>query len=244
LILLTGNYTFFNLLTLALCLLLLDDFLLESIMPSKLRRLFPFSLQPSAFNLSRHWPRPLIAVLAIIILSASGFQLAATLGFRSPLLFPFGWVAEQLAPLRTINNYGLFAVMTTSRREIIVEGSDDGVNWLPYEFKYKPGDVNRRPGFIAPFQPRLDWQMWFAALGNARQNPWFLNFCERLLQGSPDVLALMARNPFPDHPPRYIRAEFYDYHFTSFAGRRATGAWWKRELIGEYLPAISLRNNP
>jgi len=86
--------------------------------------------------------------------------------------------------------------------------------------------------------------MWFAALGNARQNPWLLNFCERLLQGSPDVLALMARNPFPDHPPRYIRAEFYDYHFASFAGRRATGAWWKRELIGEYLPAISLRNNP
>jgi hypothetical protein len=115
--------------------------------------------------------------------------------------------------------------MTTDRREIVFEGSNDGVNWLPYEFKYKPGDVNHRPGFVAPFQPRLDWQMWFAALGNARQNPWFVNFCEPLLQGSPDVLALLAKNPFPGHPPRYVRAEFYDYHFTNFAERRAAGAW-------------------
>ena len=130
--------------------------------------------------------------------------------------------------------------MTTERREIIVEGSNDGVNWLPYEFKYKPGDVNRRPAFVAPHQPRLDWQMWFAALGDYRQNPWFMDFCERLLQGSPEVLALLEKNPFPDHPPRYIRAELYDYHFTDLAERRATGAWWKREFIGEYLPPISL----
>ena len=100
--------------------------------------------------------------------------------------------------------------------------------------------MNRRPAFVAPHQPRLDWQMWFAALGNYQQNPWFVNFCERLLQGSPEVLALLEKNPFPGHPPRYIRAEFYDYHFTNFAERRATGAWWKREFIGEYLPPISL----
>jgi predicted DCC family thiol-disulfide oxidoreductase YuxK len=241
LILLTGNYTFFNWLTLALCLLLLDDFALERIMPYRLRRLFSFSLQPSAFGLSRRWPRPLIAVLAVVILSASGIQLAATLGCRSPLLAPFAWVAEELAPLRTINNYGLFAVMTTDRREIIIEGSNDGVNWLAYEFKYKPGDMNRRPSFIAPFQPRLDWQMWFAALGDYRQNPWFVQLCQRLLQGSPDVLTLLAKNPFPSHPPHYIRAEFYDYHFTTFNERRATGAWWRREFLGEYLPPISLR---
>ncbi len=145
-----------------------------------------------------------------------------------------------LEPFRTFSGYGLFAVMTTERREIIVEGSDDGVNWLPYEFKYKPGDVNRRPAFVAPHQPRLDWQMWFAALGDYRQNPWFVNFCLRLLQGSPEVLALLEKDPFPNHPPRYLRAELYDYRFTSFAGRRATGAWWKREPLGEYLPAISL----
>jgi hypothetical protein len=146
---------------------------------------------------------------------------------------------EWLQPLRTVNSYGLFAVMTTERREIIVEGSDDGVNWLPYEFKYKPGDMNLHPAFVEPHQPRLDWQMWFAALGNIQQNPWFESFCIRLLQGSPEVLALLEKNPFPKHPPRYIRAEFYDYHFTSFAEYRATGAWWKREPAGEYLPPVS-----
>src|SRR5206468_11140612 len=109
---------------------------------------------------------------------------------------------------------------TNPRREIIVEGSNDGVTWLAYEFKYKPGDVNRRPGFVAPLQPRLDWQMWFAALSSFRDNPWLVNFCVRLLQGSPDVLALLEQNPFPQKPPRYIRAVIYEYHFTNLAERR------------------------
>jgi hypothetical protein len=162
-------------------------------------------------------------------------------GVRSELLFPVATVDKWLSPFRTVNNYGLFAVMTTTRNEIIVEGSDDGANWLPYEFKYKPGDVNQKPRFAEPFQPRLDWQMWFAALGNYQQNSWFGNFCERLLQGSPDALALLEKNPFPKHPPRFIRAEFYKYEFTTFAERRAIGAWWKRELVGEYLPPVSIR---
>jgi hypothetical protein len=166
---------------------------------------------------------------------------AMTLGIRWPILTPLAWVAGQLEPFRSVNNYGLFAVMTTQRNEIIVEGSNDGTNWLSYEFKYKPGDVNRRPAFVAPFQPRLDWQMWFAALGTYQQNPWFESFCVRLLQGSPDVLALLAKNPFPDHPPRFIRAESYSYRFTNPAERRATGAWWHSEYMGEYMPAVSLR---
>jgi hypothetical protein len=161
-------------------------------------------------------------------------------GVRPGWLLPVAVVDEWLAPFRSFNGYGLFAVMTTDRREIIVEGSNDGVTWLPYEFKYKPGGVDRRPAFVAPHQPRLDWQMWFAGLGNYRENPWFVNFCGRLLQGSPEVLALLDKNPFPNHPPRYIRAGFFDYHFTNAAERRATGAWWKREFIGEYLPPISL----
>ena len=132
--------------------------------------------------------------------------------------------------------------MTRPRNEIIVEGSNDGVTWLPYEFKWKPGDVNHRPGFVEPHQPRLDWQMWFAALGNYQQNPWFVNFCMRLLQGSPEVLALMEKNPFPEKPPRHIRATLYSYRFTDFAERRRTGAWWRRERLGEYLPPISLRD--
>jgi hypothetical protein len=268
LILLTGNYAYFNWLSLALCLLLLDDFLLEKIVPRKLRPDFPGQSRPpdhveQAFQpagsgdfpvassgvgsqavrkrSSPRWPFPLLAVVAAVVLAASSFMLAITLGLRSPLLAPLGWVAGQLAPFRSVNNYGLFAVMTTQRNEIIVEGSNDGTNWLAYEFKYKPGDLRRRPAFVAPFQPRLDWQMWFAALGRYQDNPWFENFCVRLLQGSPDVLALLAKNPFPYQPPRFIRAQFYDYRFTGPADRRATGAWWRREYIGEYMPAVSLR---
>ena len=154
----------------------------------------------------------------------------------SPLLAVYEWVS----PLRSVNNYGLFAVMTTSRPEIIVEGSNDGLTWLEYEFKYKPGDVKQRPRFVAPHQPRLDWQMWFAALSNYQHNRWFINFCIRLLQGRAEVLALLQRNPFPDHPPRYVRAVVYEYHFTDFAERRKTGAWWRRERKGTYLPALSL----
>ncbi len=256
LILLTGNYTFFNLLTLTLCLLLLDDFVLVKLTPAKLHRCLALNPHLSTLNHPRRWPRAITVPLAVVVIVLSLFPMALMFGVRPGRLFPVAVVDEWLAPFRSFNGYGLFAVMTTDRREIIVEGSNDGVKWLPYEFKYKPGDVDRRPAFVAPHQPRLDWQMWFAALGNYQQNPWFVNFCERLLQGSPDVLALLDQNPFPNHPPRYIRAEFYNYHFTNFAERRATGlrsatgagakslqagAWWKRELIGEYLPPISLR---
>jgi predicted DCC family thiol-disulfide oxidoreductase YuxK len=237
LILLTGNYTFFNFLALALCLLLLDDFILQKFVPQKFSGWF----KTHKINSGRRWPKALTIPLAAVVIIISLFQVAAMFGARFSLWFPAAYLDAQLAPFRTINSYGLFAVMTTERREIIVEGSNDGTNWLAYEFKYKPGDMNRRPGFIAPFQPRLDWQMWFAALGSPRQNPWFENFCERLLQGSPEVLALLEKNPFPGKPPRFIRAEFYDYHFTNADERHATGAWWRREFLGEYLPPVSLR---
>jgi hypothetical protein len=241
LILLTGNYTFFNWLTLALCLLLLDDFALAKFAPARLRHAFTLNAQPSTLNPSHYWPRPVIVPLTVGVMLIYFFQMALLFGARPAWFLPVAIVDARLEPLRTFSSYGLFAVMTTDRREIVVEGSNDGTNWLAYEFKYQPGDVNRRPAFVAPHQPRLDWQMWFAALGNYRENPWFGNFCDRLLQGSPAVLALLEKNPFPAHPPRQIRAEFYDYRFTDLAERRATGAWWKRELIGEYLPPISLR---
>jgi hypothetical protein len=151
---------------------------------------------------------------------------------------------QRLAPLRSFNGYGLFQVMTTSRPEIIIEGSNDAVEWQAYEFKYKPGDLKRRPAFVEPHQPRLDWQMWFAALGDYRQNPWLIKFCVRLLQGSPQVLDLMQGNPFPQAPPKYIRAVLYDYHFTDPATRKKTGEWWRREPLGIYLPVISLPTDP
>jgi len=130
-------------------------------------------------------------------------------------------------------------VMTKDRDEIVIEGSADGIEWLPYEFKWKPGDVMRAPGWCAPHQPRLDWQMWFAALGSYRQSPWFGRLIVRLLQGSRDVSQLLAKNPFPHDPPRYIRAMFYRYRFTTLRERRETGAWWKREQLREYLPTVS-----
>ncbi len=237
LILLTGNYTFFNFLAIALCLLLLDDQALARLTPARIAAWF----QMRADRSQRRWPLAVTIPLAVIFLTIALYQTVGSTGYRPAVLMPAAMAEGLLAPLRTFNSYGLFAVMTTERREIVVEGSNDGTNWIAYEFKYKPGDMKQKPRFVEPFQPRLDWQMWFAALGDVRQNPWFENFCVRLLQGSPEVLALLEKNPFPHQPPKYIRAEFYDYHFTTAAERRATGAWWKRELVGEYLPAVSLR---
>ena len=239
LILLTGNYTFFNWLTLALCLLLLDDFMMVGIWPRRWSRIHAAEGK-SARSVGRRWRWAVLGPVAVIFVVVSGLQIAA--GFRSVPRWtaPVLGVDRWLGPFRSINSYGLFMVMTTERPEISVEGSRDGRDWKVYEFPYKPGDLKRRPAFVAPYQPRLDWQMWFAALGNARQNPWFINFCVRLLQGSPEVLNLLARNPFPDQAPKYIRARVYDYEFTTPAERKETGAWWKRRYQGEYLPPISL----
>ena len=131
--------------------------------------------------------------------------------------------------------------MTTSRPEIVIEGSADGANWQAYEFKYKPGDVYRRLRWVAPHQPRLDWQMWFAALSNSQSNPWFQQLLLGLLEGRSEVTSLFAFNPFPNQPPRFIRAVTYDYHFTDWATRRKTGAVWARTVMGQYFPAVSLK---
>ncbi len=173
LISLTGNYAYFNMLTMALCLLLLDDAFLRSWIPE-------WCDEPLS-DISPTFKRKMPALMGaetyfvpnISVHSAHGFW---TFALPRWLVAPSIWVS----PLRSFNSYGLFAVMTPTRPEIILEGSVDGKNWLPYEFKYKPGDLSRRPTQVAPFQPRLDWQMWFAALGDYRQNPWFLNFCARL----------------------------------------------------------------
>jgi hypothetical protein len=132
--------------------------------------------------------------------------------------------------------------MTTQRIEIVIEGSRDGSTWTQYEFPYKPGDVRRAPPWVAPYQPRLDWQMWFAALGSYRQNPFFVNLMVRLLERSPPVLSLLASDPFHGSPPAYVRARAYLYHFTDWPARRGTGAWWRRELMGEYFPTVSLKS--
>jgi len=237
LIAVTGNYAFFNLLTIALCLLALDDALWRRLLP---RRLVERIEGDKARSSSTSAGRTLRAALAVVLLVISITGMLGTFGAGA--LVP-GFVdefVEVLSPYYLANSYGLFAVMTTSRVEIVVEGSNDGNTWLPYEFKYKPGDLSQRPPWVAPHQPRLDWQMWFAALGSYKGNRWFANLLVRLLEGTPEVTALLARNPFPDAPPRYIRASAYAYHFTNFAERRSTGNWWRRELRGTYFPVASL----
>jgi lipase maturation factor 1 len=230
----TGNYGFFNLLTLLLCLLLCDD----AVWPRTWRA--RLDVAPSSARPLR-WPVWIIAPIALVLFVMSLIQTIGSFRWQIQWPTPIPQVASWMAPFRTVNPYGLFAVMTTSRPEIIVEGSNDGQTWLPYAFSWKPGDVMRRPGFVAPHMPRLDWQMWFAALGNAQYHPWFRHFLERLLQGTPAVVGLLAHNPFPNAPPRYIRAVVYTYHFTDRATQQSTGAWWRRERQGLYLPVVSLR---
>jgi hypothetical protein len=237
LILLTGNYGFFNLLTLALCLTLLDDAGLQRFLPK-----WPAS-GAGVQRLRLRWPAPATLTLAAVVACASFVQALEIFRVRTPGPAPLIAVYRWMLPFRSFNHYGLFSVMTRPRLEIIIEGSNDGLNWKDYEFKYKPGELNKRPAFVAPHQPRLDWQMWFAALGDYRHNPWLIDFCLRLLQGSPGVLSLLEHNPFPEAPPRYIRAVQYEYHFTDPDTLRRTGDWWRREPVGIYLPTLSLRED-
>jgi predicted DCC family thiol-disulfide oxidoreductase YuxK len=220
----TGNYTFFNFLTIVLCIPLLDD--------QHLYGLFRRAVPPTA-SAPRQWRWATIPAGTLLI-GVGALQLLAMIGIirQAPAVFP---------SLAIVNRYGLFAVMTTSRPEIVIEGSDDGLEWKTYEFKFKPGNVSAPIRWVAPYQPRLDWQMWFAALGRHENTPWFSRLMQRLLEGSPDVLALLEENPFPGKPPRVVRAVLYDYQFTDTSTRRATQAIWTRQGIGEYFPAVRLR---
>jgi len=130
--------------------------------------------------------------------------------------------------------------MTVTRPEIVIEGSADGNVWREYVFRYQPGPLSRPPLWNIPHQPRLDWQMWFAALGDVRENPWVVNLMARLLQGSRPVLGLFASNPFADRPPKYVRAQLYDYRFADRRTRGLTGQWWVRGSEASYIPPIGL----
>ncbi|MDQ2842047.1 MAG: lipase maturation factor family protein, partial [Acidobacteriota bacterium] len=147
-----------------------------------------------------------------------------------------------------VGTYGAFGSITRPRYEVIVEGTRDSVitsatKWEEYEFKAKPGDITRMPPQIAPYHLRLDWLMWFAALASYQGHPWFVNFVAKLLQGDQDVLSLLRKNPFTERPPTYVRAELYEYHFTTPEEHKRTGNWWTRTRAGSYFPAISL-NSP
>jgi lipase maturation factor 1 len=238
---LTGNYGFFNLLTLALCIPLLDDRALRTLVPATLRqRLAAFASSPAIA------PQPQRARVATTLLAAILFALTSGealerlgAGFLIPSRAED--LLSALAPLRTFNSYGLFAVMTKDRPEILIEGSADGLSWRPYEFRFKPGALDRRPRFTTPHMPRLDWQMWFAALGSCEREAWLHAFFRRLLEGDPIVLDLLATNPFPEAPPRYLRSTLWQYHFSPSTDRHH-GAWWTRERVGPYCPTVTLED--
>jgi lipase maturation factor 1 len=233
----TGNYCFFNLLTIALCLLLIDD-------STAGKHHWAIGEQPVDTCRGRPLLRQLRGYTGLIVLIVTlPINLWMIFSAFEPSSRPPQLLAnlyERLEAFRIVNGYGLFRVMTTDRCEIVIQGSVDGIEWLPYEFKWKPGNVKRAPAWCAPHQPRLDWQMWFAALGTPRENPWFVGLIYRLLQGSPQVTGLFANNPFQENAPRYIRAMLYRYRFTTADERRQTGAWWKREELREYVPTLSL----
>jgi hypothetical protein len=143
-----------------------------------------------------------------------------------------------LEPFRIANDFGLFAVMTRERYEIEFQGSRDGQTWIPYPFRYKPQDIHAAPRIYAPYQPRFDWNLWFASLGNWRQNTFVLQVEKSLLAGEPDVLALFAANPFPGQPPQQLRAILWQYWFSDWTEKRQQGVWWRREQIGLYAPTL------
>ncbi len=226
-----GNYGFFNLLTMVLCLLAVDD--------AVWRRWFPSAGSAQSTPSAKFLPR-----WALIPAGAAFFLLSlvpSAGAFRHPMpwMAPLAEIYDTVAPFRTINGYGLFAVMTTERREIIVQGSEDGFDWKTYTFRFKPGDPRRAPPWVAPYMPRLDWQMWFAALGSPENNPWFAAFLQRLGEGSPSVLGLLEKNPFPGRPPRFLRALSDRYTFTTAPEARVTGDWWNTEPAAIYYPEVS-----
>jgi hypothetical protein len=213
-IILTANYAFLNYLVLFLGILLLDDRVL------RLEAGMPAARKPSYA----------VVVVAILFFFTS-IEMFIFPG--APLL---NAPAIVVSPFRIVNNYGLFAVMTRARYEIEFQGSNDQVNWTPYPFRYKPQDVKERPGIYAPYQPRFDWNLWFASLGTVEDNRWVMNTQVRLLENSAPVLRLFRANPFPGRGPGAVRVVVWQYWFSTREEKARAGVWWDRKLLGSYAP--------
>ena len=238
----TGNYGYFNLLSLVLCLALLDDGAVRAFTPRRWRGWWP--------DVYARWPRPgplwrrlPVRVVALVVVALSLSGMAQRLDRTLEVPKPLAAVERKLSPWQFTSNYGLFANMTESRPEVILEGSADGETWLPYHFPWKAGALDTLPGFTGPHMPRVDWQLWFAALrGQCHRTRWYLPFLKRLLEGSESVEALLAENPFPDAPPRHLRSRLYHYTFTEPQEREDTGHLWRREWVGSYCPTLMLQD--
>lgn len=248
----TANYAFLNYLVLAMGVLIVDDRFLLRLVPARWRsnvevRFVPLaSLQESSCSqptrvwtcVRRHLAALKLAVPAVMltwIFYATTMQMFWI--FAPRLRLPKSPIVA-LEPFRIANQYGLFAVMTRARYEIEFQGSNDGQTWIAYSFRYKPQALNEAPGIYAPYQPRLDWNLWFASLGSWRENPIVPNTEVRLLANDHDVLSLFASNPFPSAPPKQVRAVLWQYWFTTMAEKRATRNWWRRQLLGLYAPTL------
>lgn len=247
-VILTANYAFLNYLVLALGVLLLDDRFILRLLPERLHpqlgSLVSATEQPHperesgwSQQLLRHWRTLRLAGSAVILTWIFYVTTAELLWMFSKVPLPTSPVVA-LEPFRIANQYGLFAVMTRGRYEIEFQGSTDGENWMAYPFRYKPQALNEPPRIYAPYQPRFDWNLWFASLGSWREYPLVSNTEVRLLSNDKDVLALFAGNPFVREPPREIRAVLWQYWFTTTAEKRSTGLWWRRQLLGLYAPTL------
>ena len=223
----SGNLSWLNWLTLVLCIPTLDD-----------RFLSWLPISPSSLHEPALIYRGVIYALAAVVAMLSVAPTANMLSASQVMNTSF-------EPFHLVNTYGAFGSITRMRYEIVIEGTDDPAvsdrtTWREYEFKGKPGDPARRPAQIAPYHLRLDWLMWFEAFASQPQDEWFIALLQQLLRGDAATLSLLKTNPFPDHPPHYLRARYYRYRFTTAAERRQTGRWWDRQLVSEYVPPITL----
>ncbi len=234
----TGNYGFFNALTLVLCVAMLDDRALARLLPARLRPSPAPPLPAPPGRTSAQLRRAAFAAAALALLALSLLASLDRLGLRVRRPDALRALERRLSPFYVANPYGLFAVMTTERPEIEILGSDDGRSWRPYVFRYKPGPPERAPRFAPLHMPRLDWQMWFAALDRCEQSPWLVGLFTRLLEGEPAVGALLAEDPFPARPPRFLRADLWLYRFAP----PGDPGWWRREPQGGFCPPLELRD--
>jgi Lipase maturation factor len=225
---LSGNFSWLNVITIVLACASFDDAALGRVLS-----IGPASLESSL-------PHAVLVIALTLLVLGLSYRPAKN------LLSPGQLMNSSFDPLHLVNAYGAFGSVTKKRYEVIIEGTADrdptsASEWREYEFRAKPGDVMRRPPQYAPYHLRLDWLMWFAAFSSPRYHEWFMPLLTKLLEGDRATVALLRRDPFPDGPPRVVRARLWLYRFTTVAERHKTGAWWHRTFVGEYAPAVSLR---
>src|SRR5437764_1317723 len=225
-LMLSGNFSWLNALTMVLAFSAFDDDLLHHLLPVG---------HPAAG--SPGWFQVVVLLVAAVILGLSYWPARNLISKGQRMNASFN-------PLHLVNTYGAFGSITRTREEIVVEGTNAGelngdTVWVEYEFKGKPTDPRRRPPQVAPYHLRLDWLMWFAGFSSPMSNPWLLVLMERLLEGDRATLKLLRRNPFRGEPPTFVRASYYRYRFSTRAERKASGAWWVRTYVGEYVPPLT-----